>query len=508
MERWTREELEQVLGSKDEQRLSRLHDAIQQSGWRTKYHVQSVTGLLSNPCGFSYFNGQWHLFYEWFPYGSVHGMKHWYHVTSSDLVHWRNQGVSLKPDRSFDNFGCEGGTAFPKDDFLYMTYTGNSHDDYGKKIPYQGLAAMDSNYRISKLSRPILEPQLGYTYNQEDPHILQEKGMYYILLGAQNEQEEGKILLYRSSQIATGWEFLGELKVKGYGSFGYMCQGPHLQKIGDQWVLIFSPLGLHKKGDTTSNAFQSVYMIGDMDFETLEFRPNGPYRELDRGFDFFAPQCAAQSSNQDGAILEAWMGCNGYTYAPTDQQGWSGLLTLPRELTIQNGKLMQKPVIALQQLKKDIVFEAVNGNIRNNHIFGRTPKSCVIEVDNPADNNVCLNLFTYNRGRGFEICYSAKDKKLSLDRSEMQNVINPEYGTSRMINMTNPVRKLQIFVDYSSVEVFVNDGEFVLSSRVFPNPSEHMIRMSGRDINLRIYTADSAIQDDFVLFPVNKEEIK
>ena len=72
MQKWTKEEKAQILSERDEKRLSLLHQQISQSVWRGQYHVQTVTGLMNDPNGFSYFNGKWHLFYQWFPFGAVH----------------------------------------------------------------------------------------------------------------------------------------------------------------------------------------------------------------------------------------------------------------------------------------------------------------------------------------------------------------------------------------------------------------------------------------------------
>ena len=74
MQKWTREEKDQILNERDEKRLSLLHQQIRQSIWRGQYHIQTVTGLMNDPNGFSFFNGKWHLFYQWFPFGAVHGM--------------------------------------------------------------------------------------------------------------------------------------------------------------------------------------------------------------------------------------------------------------------------------------------------------------------------------------------------------------------------------------------------------------------------------------------------
>lgn len=499
MEKWTREEKEQILCEKDEKRLSLLHEQIAKSRWRAQYHVQTVTGLMNDPNGFSYYNGKWHLFYQWFPFGAVHGMKHWYHVTSDDLLHWKNEGLALKPTLPQENDGCFSGSAIVRDDVLYLVYTGNAKDDYGRMVESQMLAAMGKDGRIGKSSTPIIEPQQGYTGHQRDPHIFYEKGKYYILLGAQNEKKEGKLLLFESRRIRDGWKLLGELNVEGYPSFGYMCECPDIQKLGKNWLLIFSPQGLHEKGDLTTNSYQSVYFIGELDIENLTFRPKGEMKLLDYGMDFYAPQCAWQKEYRTKAILEGWFGCSDCCYPPTDEEGWANMQTIPRALTYENGKLKQRPLPIMNTLRKELLFEAENGSISTNRLFGRTPEACVILLENPSDSDICLNLFAHKTGRGFEITYNSETREVACDRTDMVHVVNPEYGSRRTAVLDEPMTKMEIFVDHSTVEMFVND-EVVMTSRVFPTPSEHLIRMSGRDINMKIWNADRTVEDDFVLF--------
>ncbi|MBP0969647.1 MAG: sucrose-6-phosphate hydrolase, partial [Oscillospiraceae bacterium] len=123
MREWTLEERYRVLESPED--IRELHDRNAASIYRQTYHVQPVTGLSSDPNGFVKHNGLWHLFYQWCPWGAVHGLKYWYHVTSEDLVVWKNAGVGLKPDRDFDNKGTHSGSAISVADKLYFFYTGN-----------------------------------------------------------------------------------------------------------------------------------------------------------------------------------------------------------------------------------------------------------------------------------------------------------------------------------------------------------------------------------------------
>lgn len=500
---WSRKELEQILSEKDTEKLGSMHEEIASSRWRCDYHIQTVTGLMNDPNGFSYYNHQWHLFYQWFPFGAVHGMKHWYHVASDDLVHWENIGLGMKPTLEYDNCGCYSGSGFVKDDFLYLVYTGNHNEPDHTRIPYQMIAAIDENNVLTKLRKPIITPEIGYTEHQRDPHIFYEAGMYYILMGAQNDQKEGKMLIYQSTRIARDWTLKGELKVRGYDHFGYMVECPDIEKIGDKWLLLFSPQGLPHYKDAYQNAYSNVYLIGDLNLDTLEFIPDGPMQELDKGFDFYASQCAHQNVYSNTAILAGWFGCSDYTYPASDEEGWAGLVTLPRELTIEDGKLKQRPSRNLERLKGQLLFEAVNGNVRRDVLMRRMPSSCLIHVDNRTDQSLELDLFASNRAKGFVIRYNADKHEFMIDRSQLTNQMNTEFGKTRKID--TKVETLDIFVDHSSVEIFVNDGETVLSSRIFPTDEEYKIRMTGKDIDLKIWKMEKAVKDDFVLFPEVKQ---
>ena len=499
MKKWTREERYRTFSPNDTEELRALHDKIAQSAWREEFHIQTVTGLMNDPNGFSWFDGKWHLFYQWFPYGPVHGMKHWYHVTSEDLVTWKNEGLGLKPDMLEDNYGCYSGSGFAQGDTLWLAYTGNNKDFEMQRHPYQLLAKMDKDGKITKLEKPIICPQEGYTEHLRDPKTFYENGKYYILTGAQTEEEKGVFLLFESEEIDKGWKKLGELKVRGYDDFGYMVECPDIEKVGDKWLLLFSPQGLEAQGDEFQQKFNNVYFIGDLDLENLEFIPDGPYVELDRGFDFYAAQCAYQDQFENAAVLIGWFGCSDYTYPATDEEGWAHLQTLPRILTIEDGKLMQRPVPAIEKLRGEVLFEAKNGSIKHDVMRGLMPASAIIRLDNPDKQSVELNLFSSNGKNGFLISFDKNTGILTVDRSGMINQFNEEFGNIRRVALDNGLTSLEVYVDRSSVEIFVNDGEKVISSRNFPDKSENLIRMGGKNIDLTIWKPVPSVTDDFVL---------
>ena len=94
------------------------------STYRHEYHVMAPIGWINDPNGFVYFKGEYHLFFQHYPYDSVWGPMHWGHAKSKDLVHWEALPVALAPSEEYDQSGCYSGSAIEKDGKLYLLYTG------------------------------------------------------------------------------------------------------------------------------------------------------------------------------------------------------------------------------------------------------------------------------------------------------------------------------------------------------------------------------------------------
>lgn len=225
MKKWTQEERYRVLKSADE--IRPLYERVKNSDYRQQYHIQSVTGLLNDPNGFVRHNGLWHLFYQWCPWGAVHGLKYWYHTVSEDLVIWKNAGVCIRPDTFYDNKGAYSGSALPTESSVYLYYTGNHRDENWVRSSYTCLVNLKDDGTLEKLD-PLFGPNGNYTEHQRDPKIIhnKENGKYYIVIGAQTGDKRGCIIIYSSDSPTEGWSFAGELKVPGFESFGDMWECP------------------------------------------------------------------------------------------------------------------------------------------------------------------------------------------------------------------------------------------------------------------------------------------
>ena len=494
MREWTREEKYRYL--RDPQEVRELYDRIIKSGYRQTYHIQSVTGLLNDPNGFVWFDNNWHLFYQWCPWGAVHGLKYWYHVVSKDLITWKNLGVCLMPDEiyGYDNKGVYSGSAMPIGDKLYLYYSGNNRDKDYIRHSYTCIAKLGSDGWPEKYPLPLFGPHPDYTENQRDPKIIvmPDEETYYIILGAQTKDDRGCIIVYKSESLLHGWTFAGKLKVPGFENFGGMWECPSIEHIGGKDVLMFCPqhIKLPGRGEGTNH---NGYIIGHMDWDSLTFNPDGRFHVLDFGFDSYAAACANNIVDEDKAILIAWMGLPAATY-PTDEEEWAGCLTLPRELTIRGRRLIQKPLPELKKLRDEKI------DIQQNAAGCIKLPEAVEVVMDIRPGNLELDMFTDETGQGgLTVIYSDTDKEITVDRSKMKLRFNEADGEVRTRPLEDGLSNLRIFIDRSSVEIFVNDGDAVFTSRVFPTDKEHFMKVKTGDTFTRIWSLKPAVKEEFLI---------
>ena len=485
MREWTRDERYRVLQSPEEVR--ELHDKMQHSVYRQTWHIQPVTGLSSDPNGFTWHKGIWHLFYQWCPWGAVHGLKYWYHVSSPDLVHWKNEGTGLKPDTFYDNKGTHSGSAISDGEDLYFFYTGNHRDENWVRTPYTCAAKLGEDGKPVKLDKPLFGPRDDYSEHQRDPKVVynSEKQKYYIFIGAQTLDLKGTVLIYESEKLLEGWSFAGQLKVPGFEDFGGMWECPYIVNISGTDVLIFSPqyTTLPGRGSSTNH---NVYLTGTMDYDTLTFTPDGSYHYLDYGFDFYAAQGASNVGDPDKAVLIAWIGLPDNHY-PTQEEDWEGSMSLPRELTIRDNRLYQRPIEGIYSLRGDTLPED-----------GKLAPSCMLDISS-IEGDLDLCLFAHKDGSGgFRMHYDSASEVCCVDRTGMDLRFNENVGEVLDMPVPGGLRKLEIFIDHSSVEIFVNDGEATFTSHIYPTADEHYYQLDGK-AKTQGWLMNASVKDDFVI---------
>ncbi|KAA8327171.1 sucrose-6-phosphate hydrolase [Leuconostoc carnosum] len=442
-----------------------------ESPYREKYHIEPRSGILNDPNGFTYFNNEYHLFYQWTPLAftkNPHIWHHgWYHMASRDLIHWRDLGPAIESDTNLDSHGTYSGSGLVVGDDLFLIYTGNTWNAKWQRVPYQIGAKMTLTGGFTKIEKPFISGQpMGYTSHFRDPKIWQSNDEYYAILGIQRENLTGAAIIYQSKDLQN-WQLKGEIKAK-YNHFGYMWECPDYFEIGDKGVLIISPQGLKTENDRYQNIYQTGYFIGtQLDLDTLAF-DHDDFQELDAGFDFYASQTTLAPDGR--RILSAWLGVAELHY-PTEAYHYAGALVFPRELTIRHGKLIQNPVREISELRHD--EQNINlEDITSLHVISQGAAQ-EIKINIDMENAGCVNIY---------LCANSANKKytcLTLNRTEQQIILDRTHSGIALNIENGNVRKQQLvieksvqldmLIDRSSVEIFVNQGELVFTARIFPD---------------------------------------
>ena len=433
---------------------------------RQQFHLQPPVGWLNDPNGLCVYGGQYHAFFQYGPFDVNGGVKHWGHAVSTDLLHWEQLPVMLYPDEPFDCHGAYSGSALVEDGTMYLYYTGNvkhpGNFDYIKEGRGHNVCLAVSKDGVTLDSKQCLltnrDYPAGLTCHVRDPKVFAYEGRYYMVLGARTLEDKGEVLVLESTD-KLHWNHINTLTTPE--AFGYMWECPDLFCIDGQWYLAVSPQGIQ-----CQNVYGCGYFAvqGDWRSEcTL-----GEFHAMDSGFDYYAPQSFADETGR--RIQIGWMGMPDadYSNAPTVAHGWQHCFTVPRLLTNgPDGTLLQNPVPELK---------ARRGPAR------KLPDSA------EALFSPCFDLtaapaadFTLTVAQGVELVYTEKNSTCILRFTDSALAAG---RTERRVQLATPCRSLRVVGDRSSLELFLNDGAAVFSTRYYPAPGDVAVKISGTDAAL------------------------
>lgn len=430
---------------------------------RPSWHISPPQGLLNDPNGFIYHNGQYHMFYQWYPYACVHKDKYWAHLTSPDLINWQWQPLALTPSDWFDSHGVFSGHALSHRGQLMLFYTGNTRiGEQRERHTTQCLATSDDGIQFTKHG-PVIEglPE-GVTPHIRDPKIVRVDQQWLMLLGAQTSDLKGRLAVYRSDDLQT-WQFNG-LFGDEFGDFGYMWECPDMFELAGDSFAVIGPQGI--ESFSQHNTIPHHNGIAKAKYDSEQGIQLSDFSHLDYGFDFYAPQTALTPDGR--RVMCGWMGLPDEVDQPTADNGWMHQLTTMRELTVQDGRLKQWPIAELDTLampEQTILLSEQCHNLET--------KSYDLTLE--LEWGSTLHLF---EGSGHKFVLSADKckKSLVMDRSE---TLNRAVDKIRELPLTSEAVSLRILADTSSVEVFVNGGEAVMTSRVFTAQDATGISLKG-----------------------------
>lgn len=445
---------------------NKIKNTVNSDKWRNCFHIQPPTGLLNDPNGLIYHNGTYHIFYQWHPDAPCHGLKYWNHVTSIDLVHWKQDDRILKPDSIYDSHGAYSGSAFVVNNEIQLFYTGNTRDEADKRIPYQLQATLNQE-RIDHKRVLIDSIPEGYTDHFRDPKVFSIHGGYAMIIGAQRLDHTGTAVIYTSPDLEN-WTFESEL-FTNLIDHSYMWECPDVFALDGKDFLLFCPQGSLNKPEKETNVYPNTYLSGDLDIQKWELKNHASMRLLDYGFDFYAAQTFLDEHNR--RVMIAWIGAADGDY-PTERYQWAHVLTIPRVLTQKHGYLYQTPHPQLKMLRKSCVdistmlsrYELIVTNITDD-----------FDIELYTNNNETLKL-----------TFDSKTRILKLDRSSFTHKVSLDRGEVRSIKMEDALNNLQVFRDTSTVEIFINNGKYTMTARFFPKDISGKVRINTLDDNLHV----------------------
>ncbi|EFL3018117.1 TPA: sucrose-6-phosphate hydrolase [Escherichia coli] len=433
------------------------------------WHLAPVTGLMNDPNGFCWSGGRYHLFYQWNPLACDHKYKCWGHWSSTDLLHWQHEPLALMPDKEYDRNGCYSGSAVNNQGVLTLCYTGNVKFDDGSRTAWQCLATENNQGGFDKLG-PVIPLPDGYTGHVRDPKVWKHNSQWYMVLGAQDKEKRGKVLLYSSVDLYT-WSFHGEIAGNGLNEIdnaGYMWECPDLFALDGEYILLCCPQGMAREHERYLNTYPCAWLHGQFDYETGKFT-HGAFSELDAGFEFYAPQTMEAPDGR--RLLVGWMGVpdGEEMLQPTRKHHWQHQMTCFRELSFQKGKLFQMPIRELAQLREAEHFWQGKADHAPHVEIER------LEMDIIPSGELYLNF-------GNALVLHLNDDGIQLQRRSLA-------GQEKLTRYwRGSVTSLKILCDSSSVEIFINNGEGVMSNRYFPHHPASLILQGESDVTLRYWS--------------------
>ena len=426
---------------------------------RPDFHITGQMGWINDPNGLVKFKDEYHVFFQYYSSNVYWGPMHWGHVKSRDLLNWERLPVALFPDEQDD--GCFSGTAVVWKDRLWLMYTSYKENGGGENIrQLQAIASSKDGVHFTKHGIVIGEKELPAEYSHcdfRDPKLFIEGDIIYCLVAARRRDGRGRILLF-SAEDMFEWKFVFDLF--GTDSGGIMIECPDYNK--DLGLLTYCEQFQPAVGSKHLNEHSTFYRLGKLDC-AAHTHTFGESDIIDYGFDFYAAQIF-----KDTPVMIGWLNMWDRD-VPYSKYGFAGMLTVPRKLSVKEGRLWQEPLYkgrnAVTFNAAEVSDRAVNGVIE-------------IEVENLRRLELKLRA-----GGGAYTLITVADGELTFDRSVSGAPIKGKEtdalsvaGIRKMPVDERKKHKITVVLDLYSVEIFA-DGR-ALSSVICPDFSADAIKLS------------------------------
>ena len=471
--------------------------------YRPLYHHTPLYGWMNDPNGMFYKDGQWHLYYQWNPYGSKWQNMTWGHAVSNDLVHWQTLPAAIRPNAIGTVFSGSaatdptGSAGFGKDAVVAM-YTSAGHSQM------QSIASSHDNGTTFEIydGNPVITMET----EARDPKIFfnEKTGEWNMVLAHALEYET---LFFSSPDLKT-WTLNGSFGQQG--ATGGVWECPDLFQLevegtGEKkWVLI---VNLNPGGKFGGSATQ--YFIGDYDGKTFtadtDSDGNVALKWMDYGKDHYATVTWSDAPAGRRVAL-GWMSNWEYADAVPTMQ-YRSANTLPRDLRLfraPDGELYlaSAPSPELDAIRGKAVVKAGKFGVNQKGKSFALPKKndgiCEItaSIDGRQGSDVCL-IFSNADGEKIELSYDSSAHTLTFDRRHgtFADISHHFPAVTEAPTFENDGQiTLRIFIDRSSMEVFAEDGRAVMTNLTFPENPYTTLTVKGKGKatveSLNIYEID------------------
>lgn len=422
---------------------------MEQKTIRPNYHITGQMGWINDPNGLVKFNGEYHVFFQYYSMSVYWGPMHWGHVKSKDLLNWERLPVALFPDGQDD--GCFSGTAIVWKDKLWLMYTSYKENGGEENIrQLQAVASSEDGVHFEKHGIVIGEKDLPEEYSPcdfRDPKIFEENGKLYCLVAARRRNGRGRILLFTSNDMFN-WKFSGD--VLKCDSGGIMIECPdYNEKLG---LLTYCEQFQPPQGYKHLNEHSTFYRLGRLDLNTCE-NTFGESEIIDYGFDFYAAQIF-----KDSPVMIGWLNMWDRN-VPYGKYGFAGMLTVLRKLSVKEGRLWQYPLFKGEEAVR---YSSLNVEDR--------AECGVLEMEVEDLKSLKIEV---RKGNGVKTVITAEGDEITFNRSESGAVIigkeKDELSLAGIRKMPLDKRDkhlITVVLDTYSVELFA-DGR-ALSSVICP----------------------------------------
>ncbi|HEY6385845.1 MAG TPA: glycoside hydrolase family 32 protein [Candidatus Acidoferrum sp.] len=481
--------------------------------WRPQFHFTPPKNFMNDPNGLVYYKGEYHLFYQYNPQGTEWGHMSWGHAVSADIFHWKNLPVAI-PEEAGQYMIYSGSVVVDWHNASGLCASSDSEDSScliaiytaaGKNVQNQHLAFSNDRGRtwtnypgnpVANLKQPDFRDPKVFWYEAEKKWV-----MVAVLA------DERKAVFFDSRDLKN-WTFRSSFEIEGHGKGQWEC--PDLFELtvdgntkNKKWVLI-----VNRNPGAPAGGTGTRYFIGS--FDGTHFVNETPAAQelwADYGKDFYATNSYSDLPPKDDRRI--WIGwISNWQYANREPTAvWRGAQSLPRELTLSKFldgiRLLQKPIAETRTLREREFLQLSNVSVptamQAMHLANVRGDTIEIEAE-LAPGDAKEMGFCLRKGGSEEtiVGVTPETKEVFVDRTRSGQVsFAPEFsGRHKSALRQSSQVKLHIFLDRSSVEVFVDDGEVVLTDRIYPSPGSDGIELyskqgQGKVLSLSIWKLGS-----------------